>query len=223
MSDRPVVPQLKLLETERYHDRALAMLDSMFAECQQNLIRRKYNVDNAAVFRQHWREAMQSNFSLGYGYAGEQKAKLIEENLRGLGKIEIHSSFVKPVIAEPVTDLKPVQRELTITDKFFCQACKKFKGIPHNHRLYYVGDQVNFTQKGVRGVASNMVGSIQHINGRLLELATATRYIKLHADSVTPIWAPTPLMYSTMGQCWCDIDPEYLPRGVSYDPSHTDH
>jgi hypothetical protein len=199
------------LETERYHDRALAMLDSMFAECQQNLIRRKYNVDNAAVFRQHWREAMQSKFSLGYGYAGEQKAKLIEENLRGLGKIEINSSFVKPVIAEP----EPVQsHELTVTDKFFCMSCKKFKGIPHNHRRYYVGDQVNFTQKGVRGVANNAVASIQTINGRLLEIATATRYIKLHADSVTPIWAPSPLMYSTMGQCWCDIDPAYSPGGA---------
>lgn len=215
MNDRPVVPQLKLLETERYHDRALAMLDSMFADCQQNLIRRKYNVDNAAVFRQHWREAMQSNFSLGYGYAGEQKAKLIEENLRGLGKIEIHSSFVNPVIAEPINDLKPVQRELTVTDKFFCQACKKFKGIPHNHRIYYVGDQVNFTVKGRAGsVATNVVGSIQSITGGMFNLATATSYVNQHRNSVTPIWAPSPLMYSTMGQCWCDIDPAYLPGGA---------
>lgn len=211
-TERPVVPQLKLLETERYHERALAMLNSMFVECQQNLIRRKYNVDNASVLRQHWREAMQSNFSLGYGYAGEQKSKLIESNLHDLGKIEINSSFVKPVIAEP----EPVQpHELTVTDKFFCISCKKFKGIPHNHRRYREGDQVNFTQKGVRGVASTMVGSIQSINGRLLELATATRYIKLHADSVTPIWAPSPLMYSTMGQCWCDIDPAFLPGGIA--------
>lgn len=214
-TDRPVVPQLKLLETERYHDRALAMLDSMFAECQQNLIRRKYNVDNAAVFRQHWREAMQSKFSLGYGTAGEKMAKRIEENLLALGEIELPSAlFVKPALTQP--DPEPVKRELTLMDKFFCQACKKIKGIPHSHRRYVEGQKVNFTQKGVRGIAVNRVVPISIINGQQLMLDIGTKLIHQHISNVTPEWAPSPLIYSTMGHCWCDIDPAYLPGGAHH-------
>lgn len=207
------IPQLKLLETERYHDRAMAMLKAMFEHCQENLAKRGYDVEKASVLRSDWRESMRQNFGFPCSWAGEEKAKLIEENLRLLGLIECNSSYVKPVTAQP--DPEPVAKELTISDKFFCITCKKFKGIPHSYRRYYVGDQVNFTQKGLAGgIAINQMGSIQSISGRMFEIATATRYIKLHQDSVTPIWAPTPLMYSSFGQCWCDINPEYLPGGA---------
>ncbi|RYY79953.1 MAG: hypothetical protein EOO69_04610 [Moraxellaceae bacterium] len=207
------IPQLKLLETERYHDRAMNMLKAMFEHCRENLAKRGYDVKNAAVLRSEWRDSMREHFGFPYSWAGIEKAKMIEENLRALGLIVCNSSFVKPVIAQP--DPEPAAKELSISDKFFCMTCKKFKGIPHCYRRYYVGDQVNFTQKGLAGsVATNQVGSIQSIIGRMLEIATATRYVHQHMDSVTPIWAPSPLMYSTMGQCWCDIDPEYLPGGA---------
>lgn len=211
MNERPV-PQLKLLETERYHDRAIALLKAMFAEYEQNLIKHNHPVTQAAVLRSAWREAMQSNFSLGYGTAGEKMAKRIEEVLLALGEIELPSAlFVKPALTQP--DPEPVKRELTLMDKFFCQACKKIKGIPHNHRRYAEGQKVNFTQKGVRGVAINRVVSINSINGQQLMLDIGTKLLPQHISNVTPEWAPSPLIYSTMGQCWCDIDPAYLQGG----------
>lgn len=207
------IPQIKLLETERYHDRAMAMLKAMFEQSQENLTKRGYDVEKAAVLRSEWREFMRQKFGFPCSWAGEEKAKLIEENLRSLGLIECQSSFVKPVIVQP--DPEPVVKELTLHDKFFCQACKKFKGIPHCYRKYSVGQQVNFTQKGGGGhPARSLTGSIQKIIGPKLNIAGPTSFFDVHVDNVTPIWAPSPMLYSTMGQCWCDIDPEYLPRGA---------
>lgn len=104
--------------------------------------------------------------------------------------------------------------ELTLSAKFFCQTCHKYKGIPREYLRYYEGDQVNYTVPGARGIATNHVGPIQYVNGQSLKIASGTKYINRHINDVTPRWAPTPLMYDTMGQCWCDIDPEYLPGGA---------
>lgn len=205
------IPQIKLLETERYHDRAMAMLKAMFEHSQENLAKRGYDVEKAAVLRSEWREFMRQEFGFPCSYAGEEKAKMIESNLRLLGLIEYQSSFVKP-IAPP--DPEPVAKELSISDKFFCQECKKYKGIPREYLRYYLGDQVNYIVPGVRGIATNHIGSIQYINGQSLKIASGTKYINRHINDVTPLWAPTPLMYDTMGKCWCDINPEYLPGGA---------
>lgn len=201
------IPQKKLIETERYHDRALALLNAMFEKNRQNLISRYGDDYNASVKRHEWRVAMK-RFGVYYNLARD-----VEENLAALGKIELLATFVKPVIAK--SDPEPVMRELTVMDKFFCQSCKKIKGIPHNHRRYVEGQKVNFTQKGVRGVAINRVASINSISGQQLMLDIGTKLIPQHMDNVTPEWAPSPLMYSTMDKCWCDIDPTFLPGGIA--------
>lgn len=204
--ERPTkAPNLQLLEVHQYHQLGLNLLDEMMEECRANLRKNDHPVKNAMVLRDTWRKQMVKKFKVGY-----EQALLIEKSLHQHDCIEFSLQYVYPKVKE---EAKPV--ELTLSEKFFCQACHKFKGIPHSYRRYYVGDQVNYTQKGqAGGIATNRVGSIQSISGRMFEIATATRYIKLHQDSVTPIWAPTPLMYSSFGQCWCDIDPEYLPGGA---------
>ena len=204
--ERPTTaPNLKLLSVHQYHQLALNLLDEMMEDCRDNLRKNGHNIKNAMVKREEWRQQMCWKFKVGM-----QQAHLIEQSLQEHGRVEFALSYVKPIVKEQAKS-----KELGIAEKYFCRACKKFKGIPHSYRRYAVGDQVNFVQKGLAGsVATNRVGSIQSISGRMLEIATATRYIKQHMDSVTPLWAPSPLSYSTMGQCWCEIDPEYLPGGA---------
>lgn len=204
--ERPTkAPNLQLLEVHQYHQLALNLLEEMMEVCRANLRKNDHPVKNAMVLRDTWRKQMVKKFKVGY-----EQALLIEKSLHQHDCIEFSLQYTYPKVKEEAKSV-----ELTLAEKFFCQACKKYKGIPHSYRRYYVGDQVNFTQKGqAGGIATNQVGSIQAIIGRMLEIATATRYVHQHMDSVTPIWAPTPLMYSSFGQCWCDIDPEYLPGGA---------
>ena len=204
--ERPTkAPNLKLLSVQQYHQLALNLLEEMMEDCRDNLRKNGHNIKNAMVKREEWRQQMSWRLKIGH-----QQAQLVEQSLQEHGRVEFALSYVHPTLKEQAKS-----KELSISEKYFCHICKKFKGIPHGYRRYAVGDQVNFTQKGLAGsVATNQIGSIQSISGRMLELATATRYVKQHMDSVTPIWAPAPLMYSTIGQCWCDIDPKYLPGGA---------
>lgn len=202
-----LIPQKKLMATERYHDRALNMLNAMFQRSRENLLSRYGNDTNTSVRRHDWRMAMKEKFGIYYDLARD-----IEENLSDLGKVELLATFVKPVAEKQP---EPVQaKELSISDKFFCLPCKKLKGVPVQQ--YTLHEKVNFTVPGGGGhPAFNQVGSIQLIQGSLLFIAGATREYRISRDEVTPVWAPSPLMYKTMGKCWCDIDPEYLPGGAA--------
>lgn len=89
------VPQVSLLETERYHERALRLLSAMHQQCIQNLEKRGYDVGNASVFRRTWREEMSNRFGIGFLLASE-----IEKNLEKLGKIQFMCTYVVPVLGE---------------------------------------------------------------------------------------------------------------------------
>ncbi|MDE1971344.1 MAG: hypothetical protein KGI50_07260 [Patescibacteria group bacterium] len=86
-------PFIALMETERYHERALRLLTAMHEQCKQNLEKRGYDSSNASVFRRTWRDEMCNRFGIGYLLASQ-----IETNLQKLGRITLLSSYVVPAV-----------------------------------------------------------------------------------------------------------------------------
>ena len=91
--------------------------------------------------------------------------------------------------------------------KFYCAAHDKYKAIPR--QTYADGDRVQYILKSRGGYpATSARGSVQLVQGNMIHVATdAGKNIKLlnNLETITPDWAPSPLLYVQRGKCWCAI------------------
>lgn len=91
--------------------------------------------------------------------------------------------------------------------KFYCDVHNKYKAIPR--QIYTDGDRVQYILKGRGGYpATNARGSVQLVQGNMIHVATdGGKNIKLlnNLETITPDWAPSPLLYVQRGKCWCAI------------------
>ena len=95
--------------------------------------------------------------------------------------------------------------------KFYCAQHDKYKAI--QRPIYEVGDRMQYILKGHGGYpATNARGNVQLVQGNMIHVATDhCKNIKLlnQLETITPDWAPSPLIYLQRGKCWCPVvEPE---------------
>jgi len=80
---------------QTWYEPALRVLNELLAEAQQNLRQRRYNVANAAVPRQKFKEQLQRRFRIQWALVND-----IEKSLLNADKIEMMGSFIKTKAGE---------------------------------------------------------------------------------------------------------------------------
>ena len=85
-------PLKKLNWIQQHHADALVILDWMFQRNKNNLIKRGYPPDNAAVNRKEWRECMEWRFRCDWRISQE-----IEHSLAQTGLLFFFGGYVKRI------------------------------------------------------------------------------------------------------------------------------
>lgn len=186
MSTYTNTPNINHLDMNQCVEPALEILNAMMADECAALRAIQQTEFTAIVLRTAFQSRLMSKFN-----RGQEWVKLLETKLVDLGRVDINDFYILPVSTEQA-----------IARKFFCTKHGKYKAIPYQD--YSEGQAVNYTVAG--RAAYTKVGHIQQIQHNLLIIATATKNIKRSKDDVTPIWAPSPLMYSLRGKCWCEVE-----------------
>lgn len=86
----PDIKQLQRIQS--WYEPALKLLNDLLSECRSNLEQRNYDIKNAAVLRQEWREQMQYQFRINWTLSEE-----IEKSLHKAKKVNFMGRYVKPV------------------------------------------------------------------------------------------------------------------------------
>ena len=182
------------LSIVKYHQPALQHLQQLYQEHRDRLRAANYPVADAWVKREDWRQRMVDRMRLSFQLAREIEASLVNcEAIRIVGS-NTYVELVKP----------PQEKAHVGYGRYFCHTHSAFKSVPV--RQYLIGEEVNFTLDGVRGLpATDEVGTVV-MAGNPLTIEYRGRPYKRARESVTPKGAPPPLLYVTSGRCWCSVD-----------------
>lgn len=182
------------LSVVKYHQPALETLKHLYDEHRERLRAGNFPVADAWVKREVWKEALMSKLRINF-----QLATAIETSLLGCNAIQFGGSNTYVEFVTP-----PEEKAHIGYGHYFCHTCSNFKAVPA--RKYVMGEEVNFTIDGVRGLpATDVVGKVV-MAGNPLTIEYKGKPFKRACENVTPVGTPPPLLYITSGRCWCPID-----------------